>query len=211
MKKFLFKKTLFSVLLAGFLCIFKCTSISAADYTSYTVVSGDSLWKIAVKYQIGLSEIIEANPQIKNTSLIYPGQKINIPSIDTIKALENEVISLVNIEREQAGLPHLRTNCQVSKIARYKSQDMGTKCYFSHTSSTYGSPPTMLQNFNIKSITTGENIAYDKKIPQQVMTNLMNSPNDRKNILSNTYTEIGVGLYKSSSGVYYWTQLFIKP
>ncbi|MGO5074169.1 SafA/ExsA family spore coat assembly protein [Clostridium sporogenes] len=211
MKKSLLKKTLFSVLLAGFLCIFKCTSVSAADYTSYTVVSGDNLWKIAVKYQIGLREIIEANPQIKNTDLIYPKQKINIPDIDTIKTLENEIISLVNIEREQAGLPHLRTNYQVSKVARYKSQDMATKSYFSHTSSTYGSPSTMLQNFNIKSITTGENIAYDKKIPQQVMTSLMNSPDDRKNILSNAYTEIGVGLYKSSSGVYYWTQLFIKP
>ncbi len=43
------------------------------------------------------------------------------------------------------------------------------------------------------------------------MTGLMDSTDDRQNILSNAYTEIGVGLYKSSSGVYYWTQLFIKP
>lgn len=88
---------------------------------------------------------------------------------------------------------------------------MATKGYFSHISSTYGSPPTMLQNFNIRSITTGENIAYGQRIPQQVMTNLMDSIDDRQNILSNAYTEIGVGLYKSFSGVYYWTQLFIKP
>ncbi|WP_033063442.1 CAP domain-containing protein, partial [Clostridium botulinum] len=63
----------------------------------------------------------------------------------------------------------------------------------------------------IRSITTGENIAYGQRIPQQVMTSLMDSIDDRQNILSNAYTEIGVGLYKSSSGVYYWTQLFIKP
>ena len=42
-----------------------------AQPIQYTVVPGDSLWKIAVKYQIGLSEIISANPQIKNPSLIY--------------------------------------------------------------------------------------------------------------------------------------------
>ncbi|NFE21201.1 SafA/ExsA family spore coat assembly protein [Clostridium botulinum] len=211
MKKSLLKKILFSVLLTSFLCLFKGIRVSAADYTSYIVVSGDSLWKISVKYQIELKEIIEANPQIKNADLIYPEEKINIPNIDTIKALENEIISLVNLERENARLPHLRANWQLSKVARYKSQDMATKGYFSHISSTYGSPSTMLQNFNIRSITTGENIAYGQRIPQQVMTSLMDSIDDRQNILSNAYTEIGVGLYKSSSGVYYWTQLFIKP
>jgi len=39
------------------------------------------MWKIAVKYQIGISEIIAANPQIKNPNLIYPGQKINIRTL----------------------------------------------------------------------------------------------------------------------------------
>ncbi len=67
------------MLLTSFLCLFKGIRVSAADYTSYTVVSADSLWKISVKYQIELKEIIEANPQIKNTDLIYPEEKINIP------------------------------------------------------------------------------------------------------------------------------------
>ncbi|AVP64960.1 LysM peptidoglycan-binding domain-containing protein [Clostridium botulinum] len=211
MKKSLFKKIFFTLLLAGFLCLFEFTSVSAADYTSYTVVPRDSLWKIAVKYQIGLREIIEANPQIKNTSLIYPGQKINIPNIDTVKALENEVISLVNIERKKSGLPPLRTNWQLSRVARYKSQDMATKGYFSHNSSTYGSPFTMMQNFGLKFSSAGENIAYGQNTPQQVMTSWMNSPGHRGNILSSAYTEVGVGVYKSSSGVYYWTQMFMKP
>lgn len=145
MKKSLVKKTLFTVLLASFLCIFKTASVSAANYNSYTVVSGDSLWKIAVKYQVGLSEIINANPQIKNKALIYPGQKINIPNIDSVKTLESEVIRLVNIERSKAGLPALKANWQLSRVARYKSKDMATKGYFSHTSPTYGSPFTMMQ------------------------------------------------------------------
>ena len=37
----------------------------------YTVKSGDTMWKIAVKYEVGISEIISANPQIKNPDLIY--------------------------------------------------------------------------------------------------------------------------------------------
>ena len=35
--------------------------VSAAQ--THTVVSGDSMWKIAVKYEVGLSEIKAANPQ----------------------------------------------------------------------------------------------------------------------------------------------------
>jgi LysM repeat protein len=38
------------------------TGVSAAAAT-HTVVAGDSMWKIAVKYQVGLSEIKAANPQ----------------------------------------------------------------------------------------------------------------------------------------------------
>ena len=30
---------------------------------SHTVKSGDTMWKLAVKYQVGTSEIIQANPQ----------------------------------------------------------------------------------------------------------------------------------------------------
>lgn len=206
-----YKKALVTSLLAGFLCIFKATSVSAANGTTYTVVPGDSLWKIAVKYEIGLSEIIEANSQIKDPALIYPGQKINIPNIDSVKSLENEVIRLVNVERQKAGLPILKANWQLSRVARYKSQDMGTKGYFSHTSPTYGSPFTMMQNFGLSFTAAGENIAYGQRTAQEVMNSWMNSPGHRGNILSSAYTEIGVGVYKTSSGVYYWTQMFLKP
>lgn len=49
---------------------------------SYTVVSGDSLWAIAKKYYGDGSKygkIVTANG-IKNPNLIYPGQKLVIPS-----------------------------------------------------------------------------------------------------------------------------------
>ncbi|NER40313.1 LysM peptidoglycan-binding domain-containing protein [Bacillus megaterium NBRC 15308 = ATCC 14581] len=46
------------------------TTSAFADY-EYTVKSGDTFWKIADKTQTGISEIIEANPQVKNVNLIY--------------------------------------------------------------------------------------------------------------------------------------------
>lgn len=176
----------------------------------HTVKSGDTMWKIAVKYEVGLSEIISANPQIKNPNLIYPGQKINIPKIDDIKSQENEVIRLVNVERAKYGLPALKANWQLSRVARYKSQDMVDKGYFSHTSPTYGSPFKMMEAFGIKFSAAGENIAMGMRTPAEVMNAWMNSPGHRNNILNNSFNEIGVGLAKDSKGRQYWTQMFIK-
>lgn len=48
--------------------------------TIYTVVPGDTLWSIARKQGVELNDLIAANPQILNSSLIFSGQKINIPS-----------------------------------------------------------------------------------------------------------------------------------
>lgn len=181
-----------------------------AQPTTYTVVPGDSMWKIAVKYEVGLSEIISANPQITNTSMIYPGQVLKIPNLD-VKTTENRVIELVNVQRAKVGLQPIKANWQVSRVARYKSQDMINKGYFSHTSPTYGSPFTMMESFGIKFSAAGENIAMGQTTPEAVMNGWMNSPGHRSNILNPTYTELGVGLAKDSSGRCYWTQMFIKP
>jgi uncharacterized YkwD family protein/spore coat assembly protein SafA len=178
--------------------------------TVHTVAWGDTLWKIAQRYQVGLSEIIEANPQIPNPDLIYPGQKITVPLFDQIKSIEHQVIQLTNQERAKYGLPALKADWQVSRVARYKSADMRDRGYFSHTSPTYGSPFTMLKNFNISYTAAGENIAMGQTTPQAVVKAWMNSTGHRQNILSKSYTHIGVGYAQGGSGRHYWTQMFIK-
>ncbi len=47
---------------------------------TYVVKSGDTLGKIAPRFGTSLSALIAANPQIKNPSLIYVGQVINLPA-----------------------------------------------------------------------------------------------------------------------------------
>lgn len=202
------KKKIFIV--TSFILIF-VSKIVYCQTLSYKVKSGDSMWKIAVKYEVGVSEIIAANPKIKNPSMIYVGQTINVPNISDIKALENEVIRLVNIERSKKGLMALKTNWQISRIARYKSQDMINKNYFDHYSPTYGSPFNMMESFSVKFSAAGENIAMGQRTPSEVMNGWMNSPGHRANILSAAYSEIGVGVAKNKNGMYYWTQMFIKP
>ena len=182
-------------------------SVGASAATAHRVEKGDSLWRIAVKYRVGLSEIKEANPTIRNYDLIYPGQIINVPTVDSsVSAYEAEVIRLVNEIRVENGLEPLTQDWQLSRVARYKSQDMKDLGYFSHTSPTYGSPFNMMKSFGISYRAAGENIAKGYKTPAQVVDAWMNSPGHRANILNSTYTHIGVGYVASGS---YWTQMFI--
>ncbi|MDD5937965.1 MAG: SafA/ExsA family spore coat assembly protein [Clostridiales bacterium] len=174
---------------------------------SHTVVRGDTMWKLAVQYQVGTSEIISANPQVTNPDLIYPGQVLTIPTLDsTVNAYEQEVIRLVNEIRAQNGLKALSANWELSRVARYKSQDMADNRYFSHTSPTYGSPSQMIRAFGLTFRASGENIAYGQTTPQQVVNAWMNSSGHRANILSTSYTQIGVGYAARGN---YWTQMFI--
>ncbi|KXG75475.1 SafA/ExsA family spore coat assembly protein [Thermotalea metallivorans] len=184
--------------------------VEAAGST-YTVVRGDTLWKIAVKYEVGLSELIRANPQIENVDVIYPGMKINIPAESPEAAFEKEVIRLVNVERANNGLKPLKENWELSRVARYKSMDMRDQGYFSHTSPTYGSPFDMMKAFGIAYSYAGENIAMGQRTPEEVMKGWMNSPGHRRNILSQNFTEIGVGYAANNKGNTYWTQMFIQP
>jgi len=193
------------------MCIFLYSTQVLAQSLTYVVKPGDSMWKIAVNYQVGISEIVSANPQVSNTSLIYPGQKLNIPNIQDVVSVETQVVKLVNQQRAKAGLPMLKQNWQLSRVARYKSQDMINKNYFSHQSPTYGSPFNMMESFGLKFSAAGENIAMGQRSAAEVMNAWMNSPGHRANILNPSYTEIGVGLAKDKNGSCYWTQMFIKP
>lgn len=189
------------------LCLALCCLAMPASALSHTVVRGDTMWKIASRYEVGTDEVIRANPQITDPNLIYPGQILTVPTTDaSVQAFENEVVRLVNEQRAQNGLKPLTANWELSRVARYKSQDMADNRYFSHTSPTYGSPFQMIRNFGISFRTAGENIAYGQRTPQAVVNAWMNSSGHRANILSASYTQIGVGYVANG---YYWTQMFI--
>ncbi len=174
---------------------------------SHTVVKGDTMWKIASNYQVGTSEIIQANPQVSNPDLIYPGQVLCIPQLDSsVASYEHEVVRLVNEIRQQNGLKPLIENWELSRVARYKSQDMLDNRYFSHTSPTYGSPFQMIKAFGLSYRTAGENIAKGYASPQAVVNGWMNSSGHRANILNVSYTQIGIGYVAQGN---YWTQMFV--
>ncbi|MCR8846811.1 CAP domain-containing protein [Rossellomorea sp. SC111] len=123
-----------------------------------------------------------------------------------LSQFEQKVVELTNQERAKQGLPALKVDAELSKVAREKSRDMQANNYFSHTSPTYGSPFDMMKQFGIQYSSAGENIAMGQQTPEEVVQAWMNSEGHRKNIMSSNYTHIGVGYVENGN---YWTQQFI--
>lgn len=210
-------------------------SMSVSTFAQCTVQHGDSIWHIAQRYKIPFSKMLELNRHLRNPHLIYPQDKIEMPSnaehgtgantdthshdddiphgeenvVEYEASSEAEaVLKLVNNERAKAGLKPLSLSGKLTNIAVMKSKDMAEKGYFDHTSPTYGTPFEMLQQFGVHYKTAGENIAAGQRTPEEVMNSWMNSSGHRANILNANYTEIGIGYYKGGSYGTYWTQLF---
>jgi len=173
---------------------------------SHTVERGDTMWRIAMRYEVGTSEIIAANPQVADPNLIYPGDILTVPTVErSVLSYEEEIAQLTNEARAQYGLAPLTLDWELCRVARYKSQDMHDLGYFSHTSPTYGTPFAMMKSFGLSYRSAGENIAKGYATPAAVVSAWMNSEGHRANILNASYTRLGVGYVADGR---YWTQMF---
>lgn len=132
--------------------------------------------------------------------------KPSTPASSSVSAYEQKVLELTNQERAKYGVPALKLDVELSKVARAKSADMKAKGYFDHNSPTYGSPFDMMKQFGITYKSAGENIAMGQRTPEEVVNAWMNSEGHRKNILNASYTNLGVGYVADGN---YWTQMFI--
>ena len=114
------------------------------------------------------------------------------------------LLNLVNNERNKNGIASLTYDETLELCAYVRSKEI--KTLFSHTRPSGESCFTVLDEFGYKYSTAGENIAYGQQTAQEVFTAWMNSQGHRENILSPSFTRIGMGRY--DSGNIYWAQMF---
>jgi spore coat assembly protein SafA len=82
------------------------------------VKAGDTLTAIAKDKDVSLKELIDANPQIDDPDLIFPGQKINIPSTEETPVVDQEDTS--TLKGGQVGLmskPQAEPTVEDTKMA----------------------------------------------------------------------------------------------
>lgn len=105
---------------------------------------------------------------------------------------EEEMLKLVNKEREANGLEALVMNEKLRKLARAQSQDMLKRGYFSHYTLEGLSPFDRMNAAEVNYTYAGENLALAPSV-ELAMQGFMNSPGHRANILSPNFNKIGIG------------------
>ena len=126
---------------------------------------------------------------------------------------ESILIDLVNADRAAHGLAPLEFDPGLATVARWRSQDMATRQYFSHDIGGYQVFDVM-RDQGVTYRVAGENLAYNYYSPEETAARaeraLMESPSHRANILRPDYTHVGVGVAIAPDGRYLFTQLFKK-
>lgn len=125
---------------------------------------------------------------------------------ESVLSYAQQVVKLVNEEREKAGLPALTVQKDITAAANVRAREI--KQSFSHTRPNGSSFSTALKEQGVAYRGSGENIAWGQKTPEQVMKGWMNSEGHRANILNKNFKNIGVGYYQDEKGVNHWVQLF---
>jgi uncharacterized protein YkwD len=130
---------------------------------------------------------------------------------------EQELIELTNAQRQVARLTPaapspgpLAANPQLIAAARTHAANMAAQDKLDHTldDKTFAD---RAKDAGYQYRLVGENIAWSRETPKDVLEGWMNSPLHRENILKEEFTEIGVGVAINQKGERYWVQVFGTP
>ncbi len=110
-----------------------------------------------------------------------------------------DLLTLVNQERQREGLTPLAENTKLDQAAFLKAQDMISNDYFAHYSPQGTSPWYWFDQAGYYYQYAGENLAMNFFDSQEAVTAWMNSPLHRENILNKNYTETGIAVIKSKT------------
>lgn len=152
---------------------------------------------------------LDFSTKVANREVAYDYlSKSYIPTKNYSPTMSNDVIRLVNVERQKRKLQPLNYDAALTQVAVIKAQDMVNRHYFEHNSPYYGMPWDMATLFDYPYTSFGENIGRKIPSPDAAVKAWMASPTHRENILRENYTNTGVAIAVDSNGNYYWVQLF---
>lgn len=141
----------------------------------------------------------EAVRHTMNSLTVEPSSNKKVPLGFTVDKpeirpfLEIKMLELVNRERAKEGLPPLKADPEMTRVARAHSRDMFARGYFAHNTPEGKTPFDRMRAANVRFIAAGENLALAQTL-EIAHTNLMNSPGHRANILHPSFGRLGIGV-----------------
>jgi uncharacterized protein YkwD len=112
--------------------------------------------------------------------------------------LEDQLLNLVNGEREKRGLKILVKDDRLLLAARNHAADMFLRGYFSHNTPDGIDPFQRMKKIGITYRSAGENLAHSYNL-DSAHTGLMNSTGHRENILNTHFGKVGIAVLASDT------------
>ncbi|HHW55970.1 MAG: CAP domain-containing protein [bacterium] len=109
--------------------------------------------------------------------------------------LQEEMLALINGEREREGLSPLFLQDELTAVALAHARDMIARDYFSHISPDNLSPADRLHQAGLTFNVMGENLAGSTSVGR-AHDLLMKSPGHRANILDARFREAGIAVVR---------------
>ena len=109
------------------------------------------------------------------------------------------LLTLLNRDRERAGVAPLVEHAALSAVARAHSAEMRDRGYFAHVSPHTGRLVERADKAGIPYRRIGENIAVGASV-HEAQEALMRSPGHRMNLLDPQFTHVGVGVVFETDG-----------
>jgi uncharacterized protein YkwD len=152
--------------------------------------------------------------QQQPAALLAAAQRDVVPgSVSTSAAapVQQQVLSLVNVNRRQGGCGDLALDRRLITAAFGHAADMARRRYFAHESPNGEGAGDRVQDAGYKWSRYGENIARGPDSAYEVVDGWMHSPEHRENILDCRLHQMGIGLAFDADRTPYWVQDFGTP
>lgn len=120
---------------------------------------------------------------------------------------EEQMLKLVNSEREKAGVGALKVEAKIIPVARAHSADMLRRKYFSHISPEGEDAADRMKEGDVKFTLAGENLAFAADVAT-AHQGLMDSPGHKRNILESRFGRVGIGVINAGDCGMMFTQNF---
>lgn len=125
--------------------------------------------------------------------------------------VQQQVLALVNKNRRAHGCDSLTPDRRLIEAANEHAADMAKRGYFAHEDRQGERAGSRVAGAGYEWKRYGENIARGQKSPFEVVSDWMDSPAHRENILDCRLDQMGVGFAIAGDDTPYWVQDFATP
>jgi uncharacterized protein YkwD len=171
-----------------------------------------------VKIKVNLSDLPALpNPKVAGpkgvaAQTLCPGFDL-VPGPGRMKGVRSAILCLLNLQRAAKKLPLLHSSARLRKAARRHSADMLRRGYFDHQGPGGPTLPDRLRRVGYWPASAAENLgmgAGPLATPVNMVLAWMDSDSHRENILERKYTDLGIGVVRSSNQAAYTTDFGVR-